>query len=113
MGSHDSSCSNGRWVKAHITLPEGFAAADVDADRPAVLYGSDFESAPLNVCINPKGLVEIEAALRREDFCSLANDWPESLTVYGFFRDGNTFFGTSTVRIMPPSLNDIKKFAAR
>ncbi len=104
--------SKGNWVKAHLTLPEEFTVEDVDADRPAVLRDYNFESAPLNVFVNENELVEIEAAFRREDICSLAGDWPDSLTVYGFFSDGNIFLGTSTVRIITPSLKDIGELAA-
>ncbi len=105
--------SQGNWVKAHLTLPEGFTVADVDPNRPAVLRYFGFESAPLNVSVNENELVEIKAAFRDEDFCSLASDWPDSLAVYGFFSDGSIFFGTSTVRIITPSLKDISELAAR
>ena len=104
--------SKGNWVKAHLTLPEEFTVADVDPNRPAVLRDFNFESAPLNVFVNENELVEIEAAFRREDICSLASDWPDSLTVYGFFSDGSIFLGTSTVRIITPGLNDIHELAA-
>ncbi len=104
--------SNGDWVKAHLILPAEFTVADFDADRPAVLRVFGFESALLDVFVNEDELVEIEAAFRREDICSLANDWPESLTVYGFFSDRNIFFGTSTVRIITPGLKDINELAA-
>ena len=106
------SCrSDGNWVKAHLTLPEGFTVEDVDPDRPAVLRVFGFQSAPLNVFVNENELVEIEAAFRREDICSLASDWPDSLTVYGFFSDGSIFLGTSTVRIITPGLKDINELA--
>ncbi len=105
--------SQGNWVQAHLTLPEGFTVADVDAGRGAVLRYFGFESAALNVFVNENELVEIEAAFRREDVCSLASDWPDSLTVYGFISDGSMFFGTSTVRLITPGLKDIHELAAR
>ncbi|MHC4489528.1 MAG: GLUG motif-containing protein [Planctomycetota bacterium] len=92
--------SEGNWVKAHLTLPQGFTVADVDADRPAVLHSFGFESAPLYVFVNKDKLVEIEAAFEREVVCSLAGNWPEALTVAGFLTDGNIFLGTSKIRIM-------------
>jgi hypothetical protein len=95
--------SEGNWVKAHLTLPQGFTVADVDADRPAVLHSFGFESAPLYVFVNKDKLVEIEAAFEREVVCSLAGNWPEALTVAGFLTDGNIFLGTSKIRIIQAS----------
>jgi hypothetical protein len=104
--------SQGNWVKAHLTLPEGFTVADVDSNRPAVLHSFGFESAPLYVFVNKDKLVEIEAAFEREAVCSLAANWPEELTVAGFLTDGNIFLGTSTVRIIHPGLKVIEELAS-
>ncbi|MHC4110313.1 MAG: GLUG motif-containing protein [Planctomycetota bacterium] len=104
--------SKGNWVKAHLTLPEGFTVADVDSNRPAVLHSFGFESAPLYVFVNKNELVEIEAAFEREAVCSLAGDWPEVLTVAGFLADGNIFLGTSTVKIIHPGMKVIEELAS-
>ena len=104
--------SKGTWVKAHLTLPQGFTVADVDSNRPAVLHSFGFESAPLYVFVNKDKLVEIEAAFEREAVCSLAGDWPQALTVAGFLTDGSIFLGTSTVRIIHPGLNVIEELAS-
>ncbi len=103
--------SYGNWVKAHLTLPQGFTVEDVDADRPAVLHPFGFESAPLYVFVNKDKLVQIEAAFDRQAVCSLAGDWPQALTVAGFLTDGNIFLGTSTVRIIHPSMKVIEELA--
>ncbi|MGB2808044.1 MAG: GLUG motif-containing protein [Sedimentisphaerales bacterium] len=103
--------SKGNWVKAHITLPEGFTVVDVDCNRPAVLHSFGFESAPLYVSVNKNKLVQIEAAFEREAVCSLAGDWPQELTVAGFMADGSIFLGTSTVRIIHPGMNVIEELA--
>jgi hypothetical protein len=104
--------SEGNWVKAHLTLPEGFTVADVDADRPAVLRDFHFESAPLYVFVNKDKLVEIEAAFERQAICSLAGDWPQELTVAGFLTDGNIFLGTSSVKIIHPGMKVIEELAS-
>jgi hypothetical protein len=104
--------SEGNWVKAHLTLPQGFTVADVDADRPAVLHSFGFESAPLYVFVNKDKLVEIEAAFEREVVCSLAGNWPEALTVAGFLTDGNIFLGTSKIRIIHPGMKVIEELAS-
>ncbi|MGB2808801.1 MAG: GLUG motif-containing protein [Sedimentisphaerales bacterium] len=103
--------SYGKWVKAHITLPEGFTVADVDPDRPAVLHSFGFQSAPLYVFVNKDKLVEVEAPFEREAVCSLAGDWPEVLTVAGLLTDGRIFLGRSTVRIIHPGLKVIEELA--
>jgi len=103
--------SYGNWVKAHLTLPQGFSVADVDSNRPAVLHSFGFQSAPLYVFVNENELVEVEAAFEREQVCSLAGDRPQKLTVAGFLTDGNIFLATSTVRMITPGANDIEELA--
>jgi hypothetical protein len=103
--------SYGKWVKAHLILPEGFTVADVDSNRPAVLHSFGFESAPLYIFVNKDKLVEIEAAFEREALCSLSGDWPDELTVAGFLADGNIFLGTSAVRINHPGMKVIEELA--
>ena len=94
------SCrSKGKWVKAHITLPEGFTAEDVDIDRGADLMPFWIKSSYMDVFINEDELVEIEAGFDRGLFCDrIENEW-EDLTVFGSFDDGYIFFGMDTVRI--------------
>jgi hypothetical protein len=104
--------SEGNWVKAHLTLPEGFTIADVDSDRPSVLHPFGFESASLYVFVNKDKLVQIDAAFEREAVCSLTGDWPQILTVAGFLADGNIFLGTSNVRIIHPGLKVIEDLAS-
>jgi len=104
--------SEGNWVKAHLTLPQGFTIADVDTERPAVLYSFGFQSAPLYVFINKDKLVEIEAAFKREQVCSMVGNWPEKLTVAGFLTNGSIFLGTSTVRIIHPGMKVIDELAS-
>jgi hypothetical protein len=103
--------SKGNWVKAHLTLPQGFTVADIDSNRPAVLHSFGFQSLPLYVSVNENELVEIEAAFEREEVCSLTGDWPDELTVAGFLTDGNIFLGTSTVRIIHPGMKVIEDLA--
>ncbi len=103
--------SEGNWVKAHLTLPEGFTFADVDSNRPSVLHSIGFESAPLYVFVNENGLVQIEAAFERLSLCSLTGDWPDKLTVTGFLADGNIFLGTSNIKIIHPGMKVIEELA--
>jgi hypothetical protein len=109
---HTLNCrSEGNWVKAHITLPQGFTVADVNSDRPAVLHSFGFQSTPLYVFVNKDKVVEIEAAFERQAVCSLAGNWPDELTVAGFLADGNVYLGTSNVRINHPGMKVIEDLA--
>ncbi len=101
--------SKGNWVKANLTLPQGFTVEDVDSNKPAVLHPFGFKSLPLYVSVNENGLVQIEAAFQRQAVCSLAGDWPQVLTVVGFLNDGNIFLGTSKVKIIHPGMKVINK----
>jgi hypothetical protein len=104
--------SQGDWVKAHFTLPGGFTIADIDPNRLAILYPLGIESAFVEVFINEEGLVEVAAAFDREAVCSLAGDWPEELTVFGFLKDGSIFYGRSTVRIIAPGPKEVAELAS-
>jgi hypothetical protein len=103
--------SQGTWVKAHLTLPQGFTVEDVDSNRPAVLHSFGIESAPLYVFVNKDKLVQIEAAFERQALCSLAGNWPDELTVAGFLTNGSIFLGTSKVRIIHPGMKVIEDLA--
>jgi hypothetical protein len=103
--------SEGNWVKAHLTLPQGFTVEDVDPDRPAVLHSFGFQSLPPYVFVNKDKVVEIEATFERQAACSLAGDWPEEFKVAGFLADGNIFLGTSNIRIIHPGMKVIEDLA--
>jgi len=92
--------SKGRWLKAHLVLPEGFTTDDVDADTPAVIEPFGIESDYIDVFINEDGFVEIEAAFSRTAFCSVAtSDKPVEVTVTGLLTSGRQFYGTDFIKI--------------
>jgi alpha-glucosidase (family GH31 glycosyl hydrolase) len=92
--------SRGRWIKAHLVLPEGYAIGDVDANRPAVVQPGGIESDYINVFVNDDGLVEIEAAFGRADFCTIATGpYPIEVRVVGSLTTGQQFYGTDTIKI--------------
>ena len=70
-----------------------------------------FESEQINVYLNKDGLVEIEAAFDREEFCAVAGNWPEQVVVFGWFTNGKTFFGTADVKIIRPGLKEIAELS--
>ncbi len=97
--------SQGKWVKAHFVLPEEFLPEDVDANTPAVIAPFGIESDYINIFINDDGLVEIEAAFSRSDFCSSAtSDDVTEVIVIGLLNDGWNFYGTDTIKIITKDL---------
>ena len=93
--------SEGKWVKAHFVLPEGFAVEDVDANEPAEIEPLGIESNHIDAFINEDSLVKIVAAFDRADFCeAVTDDGPVELTVTGMLTSGQSFYGTDTVRII-------------
>ena len=105
--------SKGKWLKAHFVLPEGFTIDDVDAGTPAVIAMLGIESEYMNVFINEDGLVEIEAAFSRSDFCvSLLSDYTTEVTVIGLLTTGQRFYGTDTIRIINNKLEQLAVFSS-
>ena len=92
--------SQGKWMKAHFVLPEEFAVEDVNVNTPAVVQPGGIESHYINVFINDDGLVEIEAAFGRAEFCSIITGGePMEVTVAGSLTSGQQFYGTDTIKI--------------
>ena len=99
--------SQGKWVKAHLILPEGFTMEDVDRNRPMTIEPLGIDSDHLNIFINDDGLVEIEAAFNRQDFCDAGGDWPDELIVLGWFTSGESFYGSASIRVITPGLKEL------
>ncbi len=104
--------SNGKWLKAHFVLPEGFSTEDVDTAKPATIDSLTCSSDHMNVSYNNEGLVEIEVAFPRNDFCSTGLFGNIELTVRGFFTDGTGFHGTDTIRITTNKFELLLDFSA-
>jgi len=104
--------SQGKWVKAHLVLAEGFGVDDVDADTPAEIEQLGIESEYMNVFINEEGLVEIEAAFRRGDFCAAIDYGPGEVTVIGRLTSGQYFCGSDTIRIINNKLGYVGALAS-
>jgi len=91
--------SHGKWLKAHLVLPEGFTVDDVDTNTPAWAQPLDVNSEYINVFINDDSLVEMEIGFSRADFCSYG-PFDGTVTVIGTLTSGQYFYGTDTVRIL-------------
>ncbi|MHC4088247.1 MAG: lectin like domain-containing protein [Planctomycetota bacterium] len=93
--------NQGKWLKAHLVLPEGFSPNDVDTNTPAVIAPLGIESDHMNVFINEDDLVEIEATFSRSNFCgSATSDDDTEVIVIGLLKSGQNFYGTDTIKII-------------
>jgi hypothetical protein len=105
--------SKGRWMKAHMVLPEGFSAEDVDVNTPAVIEPVGIESDYINVFINEDGLVEVEVGFDRHDLCSAGMNYgPAEVTVIGLLANGQPFVGSDKIRILTNDLRYVAEFCS-
>ncbi len=102
--------SEGDWVKAHFTLPEGYTTEDVDTDRQMTIKTLSIASDHVDVSYNGEGLVEIEAAFVRSELCGLGLYGDSEFTASGWFADGTGFHGTDMIRITTNKLEKLPEF---
>ena len=92
--------SKGKYVKAHLTLPEGFLPQDVDVNEPAVAEPVGIESEYIKVL--GTGPVKLEICFDREAFCETITETGEiEITVIGSLTTSRYFYATDTIRIKP------------
>jgi hypothetical protein len=105
--------SRGRWVIAHLVMPEGFIVEDIDADTPFRVEPIGITSEFVNVFINEDGDVEIEAGFARRDFCGAQiGDGLLDVTVSGLLANGEYFYGTCTINIRSRTLEYLSSLAS-
>ncbi len=104
-------CSIGNWVKAHFVLPAGLSLEDVNAEVPVEVTSLGIESQYINVILNEDGLVEIEAAFSRVQFCS-TGAFDGTVTAKGWLASGQSFTGSDTIRITSNDFRFLVVFAS-
>ncbi|MHC4623594.1 MAG: S8 family serine peptidase [Planctomycetota bacterium] len=104
--------SEGKWIKAHLLLPQGFIQEDVDINTPAKLkfLNLDVESEFIDVFLNEDALVEVEIGFDRSIFCG-AGSAEAAVRVTGLFTDGEYFRGTATIKIVNRTFERLAGFA--
>ncbi|MHC4559109.1 MAG: GLUG motif-containing protein [Planctomycetota bacterium] len=106
--------SRGNWIKAHLVLPQEYTVEDVDANSPAVIEPGQIESDYINVFLNDDGLVEIEAAFDRAEFCSIVTGGaPMEVKVVGSLTSGQQFYGADTIKITTNFLMYLRTLGSR
>ncbi len=94
--------SKGKYVKAHITLPEGFLPQDIDVNEPAVAEPMGADSEYIRVFGNNEGPVKLEISFDRETFCAQITETGEiEITVIGSLTTSRYFYATDTIKIKP------------
>jgi hypothetical protein len=103
----------GKWIKAHLVLPEGFLPEDVDANSPATLkfLALEAESQFMEVFLNEDNLVEVEITFDRSIFCG-AGSAEATVKVVGSFSGGGYFRGTDTIKIINRTFERLAGLAA-
>jgi predicted outer membrane repeat protein len=92
--------SRGKYIKAHITLPEGFLAEDVDVNEPALAEPVDVESEYIRILSDGGSPVKVEIGFDRQEFCArVAETGQMEVTVSGYLTTGQLFIATDTVKI--------------
>ncbi len=101
--------SKANFIKAHITLPEDIWPQDIDVNTPATLEPAGLESDYIKVLGNDDGLVQLQIAFDRKDFCEYLNDGELiefiedgylEVTVTGRLNTGRYFTATDTIKIL-------------
>ncbi len=92
--------SKGKYVKAHLTLPEGFLPQDVDVNESAIAEPMSAESEYIKVL--GAGPVRLEICFDREAFCDGLTETGEvEITVIGSLTTSRYFYATDTIKIKP------------
>ncbi|MHC4345751.1 MAG: GTPase [Planctomycetota bacterium] len=90
----------GKWVKAHFVLPEGYVVEDVNSSAPARIEPSGIESEYVNVFVNEEGLVEVEAGFDPAAFCQAGLQGQViEVAVSGLLADGQYFCGADQIKV--------------
>ncbi|MHC4500324.1 MAG: right-handed parallel beta-helix repeat-containing protein, partial [Planctomycetota bacterium] len=105
--------SEGNWVKAHFVLREGCVVGEVDVSRPAEVWPGGIESEYMNVFVNEDGLVEIEAGFDRGEVCAAGIEGEAvEVTVVGWLRSGQQFYGTERIQVTTNYLKYLRGLAS-
>ena len=91
--------SEGRWVKAHLVLPQDFGAEDVNTNTAAVLEPFHIESDYINVFVNDEGFTELEIGFDRSGFCG-REPFEGVVTVSGALQGWQRYEGSDEIRIL-------------
>jgi len=93
--------SHGKWLKAHVILPEEIYPEDIDVNTPAVADPPGVESESIEVNEYSDGYFDVQIYFDRESFCQALSESEDGfleVTVTGSLLDGRKFQGTDTIK---------------
>jgi predicted outer membrane repeat protein len=97
------SCdSEGRWVKAHVIMPEEIYPEEIDVNTPAVADPPGTESEFIEVNEYSDGYFDVQIYFDRESFCEALSESEDGLlevTITGSLTDGRKFQGSDTIKL--------------
>jgi hypothetical protein len=108
-----NSCGEGRWVKAHLVLPEGFTVADVNRNSPLMIVPFGIQSEYMDVFTDEDGFAQVEVAFDRGVFCGAGAEYDlTDVTVLGLLTDGRYFGGRDGIHMMNKNTKCLSVFAS-
>ncbi|NIP27663.1 MAG: hypothetical protein GWN67_24265 [Phycisphaerae bacterium] len=103
--------SQGKWIKAHFVLPEGYTIEDVDTSRPAEIEELNLTSESMEVSVKD-GLVAVVAVFDRGAFCGVGS-FDGEIAVVGYLTSGQKFRGTDTIKIVTNKIKQMGVVASK
>jgi len=91
--------SQGKWLTCHISLPDGYNAADIDPDT--ILLEDEIKTASFRIHSGAPGAV---AFFSRRNLQDILGSGRVELTITGRLTDGTEFMGIDTIKVIdnPP-----------
>jgi hypothetical protein len=104
--------SQGKWLKAHFVLPEGFGADDIDTEVVSRLEPLGIGSGYIKVSAERRKPVEVMIGFGRGDFCVWGDYGPAEVMVVGLLKSGEYFYGRDTIKITDTGLEYLAALAS-
>lgn len=92
--------SKGKYIKAHVTFPEGISPDEVDLNEPALLDPPGLESKSIAILGSGRGAVQLKITFDRQSFCEELTDTGQiELTLTGRLATGQLFSASDKIRV--------------
>ena len=92
--------SKGKYIKAHVTFPEGSSTEEIDLNEPIVLDPPGLESQSISILGSGRGAVKLEITFDRQSLCEeLSGTGQIELTLTGRLTTGQPFSASDQIRV--------------
>ena len=104
--------SNGRWIKAHFTMPAEYTSDDINTSIPCTLEPFGLASSNIKSSYNEQGKVILTVSFDRRDFCDMNPPGGLlQLTAVGRLNSGHYFYASDDIRILDAKMERLLGFA--